>query len=165
MVYKRVEVVGNIARINELRRVGKDNRAVVDFSVAVTPQVRDGDNWKDGNTLWNNCTAWGKMAENIVNTFKPGDRVILSGDETMSDGYTDKDGNERDGRPQITVDKIGVELTWDSAESHREAKGDGGSKGPAKKKSAPAKKKAEPVVEDDDLDFEDDDDEDFELAF
>ena len=31
-------IVGNVGNVYELRRVGKDNRAVIDFSVAVTPR-------------------------------------------------------------------------------------------------------------------------------
>lgn len=157
---KREElVVGNIGNVYELRRVGSDNKAVIDFSVAVTPRVRNPktNDWEDGTTSWVNCVAWGRLAENIEQSFNKGDRVILQGEMKDKPAYTKDDGTEVPSRPQLIVNFAGLELGFNSAKSERNSGGSSSvssSKAPAKK--APAKKAPVKSESFDDLNLDDD---------
>lgn len=163
-------VIGNIGNVYELRRVGKDNRAVIDFSVAVTPRVRDGEEWKDGETTWVNCTAWDRLAENIEASFrdgdnvKRGDRVIVIGKVRTKPEYTKDDGTVIPPRDYVSVDYIGIELSFAPAHSNRENRSNGGgsnasrSERPASKPAAkkPAAAKSTESLDDlDDFDLDD----------
>lgn len=151
-------IIGTIGSIYELRRVGKDNRAVIDFSVAVTPRVRDGEDWKDGDTIWTSVTAWGTLAENIEKSFKKGHRVFLVGSTRMKPGYTNKEGVEVEARPFLLADYAGLEVTYDSAESSRKPRESGSSN--SSRSATPAKqtrKAAKPVEDLDDDIFGSDD--------
>ena len=151
-------VIGNVGGIYELRRVGPEKRAVIDFSVGVTLRQRDesGD-WKDGDTVWTSVTAWGRLAENIEKSFKKGNRVFVAGDVRMKPGYTKDNGEEVPAREFLNADFAGLELTWDSAESSRQPRGSSsGDSAPAPAKKAA--KKAAPKTQDDDFDLDLDDD-------
>lgn len=159
-------VIGNVGNVYELRRVGKDNRAVIDFSVAVTPRVRNGDNWEDGETTWVNCTAWDRQAENIEASFKDsngdvkrGDRVIVIGRVRTKPEFTKDDGSVIPARDYVNVDYIGIELTFAPAHSDREARkssSNGGNSAPSRAASKPAPKKPAVKKTNDDLDDLDD---------
>lgn len=157
-------LVGTVGRIYELRTVGKDNREVVDFSVAVTPRKREGDEWVDGETYWMTVTAWNRLAKNVAESLRAGDRVIVYGRTDMKPGYTNKDGVDMPARPFIVADFVGLELSNDAAHSDRQNRRDGGGSSNASSSSAPARTKSKPApaeVDDLEIDFDDDDD----LAF
>lgn len=159
-------VIGNVGGIYELRRVGKDKNAVIDFSVGVTLRQRDGDGWKDGDTVWTNATAWGRIAENIEKSFKKGNRVIVIGDVRMKPEYTKENGEVVPAREFLNVEFAGLEVTWDSAQSDRQPRGDSSSRNsaPASQSRKAAAKPAPKVADNDDFDLDLDDD-DEELAF
>lgn len=154
-------VVGNVGKVYDLRTVGRDNTPVLDFSVAVTPRKRDGDEWKDGETYWVTVTAWNKLAENIAESFNSGDRVIVYGRIEMKDGYTNREGEKVPPRPIMIADFAGLEVSYAPAESKRKAGGGGGSSrssgSSAPRREAAPKQAEKPVEEDlfgDDDDFE-----------
>lgn len=166
-------LVGNIGSIFEKRVVGRDNLSVIDFTIAVTPRKRDGDKWVDGTTYWANCTAWGKLADNIAESFNKGDRVMVIGRIDMKDAWTNKEGEEMPARPFINVDFAGLEVSFNPAESKRKPYNGGGNKSQSNRTEAPRQNKPAPkqetpvVVEDDDfdLDFSEFDDMDIEEPF
>lgn len=168
-VFKHIEIVGTIGNVYELRSVGSDNRSVVDFSVAVTPRKRVGDEWEDGTTIWTNCTAWGRTADNIAEGFKKGDRVFLKGRADMKAGYTNKDGVEVAPREIVVVDYAGHENSYRVSTQIRDNAGGGGSGSrstQAAPKQAAAKPKAAPAAEAIDFDeFDIDDLDDGDLPF
>lgn len=146
-------IVGNVGRVYDLRTVGKNNTPVLDFSVAVTPRKKDGDEWVDGETYWITITAWNKLAENVAESFKSGDRVFVYGRIEMKSGYTNKEGNAVEGRPIMIADFAGLEVSYNAAESKREShSGQGRSSKPSPKKETSPK----PAAKDDDLFGEDD---------
>lgn len=159
-------IVGTIGNVYELRTVGRENRKVIDFSVAVTRKKKEGDEWKDRDTYWVNVTAWGTLAENIEKSFKQGDRVIVVGYTDMKPGYTTENGDERPAKPIVVAEFAGHDLTYAHSTLHREERGarQKQAQAPARK-AAPAKKAAPKVVEDDtnfddldDFSFDDSDD-------
>lgn len=160
-------IVGNVGRVYELRKVGKDDRSVVDFSVACTPRRRNADTqeWEDGDTIWSNCTAWGTLADNIAETWNPGDPVIIVGRTEMKSGYTNKEGEEVPPREVVILEFGGHENSRYSSTVNK----DSSSKAPAAKKAAPAAKPAPAkkavAPADDELTLDDDFDGDDDLPF
>lgn len=159
-------IVGTVGSIHDKRNVGQDNTSVIDFSVGVTPRKRDGNQWVDGETYWVPCTAWGRLADNIEQSFRVGDRVFVHGRKDMKPGYTTRDGEERPARPFLTADFAGLELFFDPAHSTREVRGGGGGRQrqqPARQQQQRPQRKVEPKPVEDlndddyDLDFDLDD--------
>ena len=165
-------VSGPVFNIGELRTVGQDKKSVIDFSIAYSVRFLDGDTWKNGPTEWVRVTAWRKLAENFKESVREKDRVIVSGQVKVKEGFTGKDGREFPASSYIEADDIGLSLNWDTASSNREDRGGestsrSSSSSSRSSSSAPAAKPVEApkktVVEADDLDldFLDDDDDDF----
>lgn len=156
-------IVGNVGKVYDLRTVGRDNTPVIDFSVAITPRKRDGDEWKDGETYWVTVTAWNKLAENVQKSLNSGDRVFVYGRIEMKDGYTNRDGEAVPPRPVMIADFAGLEVSYAPAESKR-VRGGGGSSSNnsgAPRPSAPAQQKREepkPAAKKDEDDLFGDDD-------
>lgn len=164
-------LVGSVGRVYDLRTVGQNNNEVIDFTVAVTPRKKVGDDWVDGTTYWMTVTAWGRLAKNIAESFRPGDRVVVIGRTEMKDAYTNKDGGEVPARAILIADFAGLEVSYNPAKSDRVSKSDGGSSSSRSSSSgsssssssrrnddddAPAKSSSK-ASQDDDLDFDDDD--------
>ena len=116
-------IVGTIGNVYELRTVGQDNRKVIDFSVAVTPRRQVNGEWTDGETYWVNVTAWNRLAENIAESFRKGDRVFIHGRTDMKASYTNKEGVEVPARPFVTADFAGLEVSFAAAHSTRQPSG------------------------------------------
>lgn len=135
----------------ELRDVGSGDNAtkVVNFSVATPQRRREGSEWVDGETLWTNCEAWGRLAENIAKSFKRGDLFIGFGVE-KADSFTHKDSGEKVVRTKVRIDECGPNIFFDPATSSRELSS---GKGAGPSKSAP-KKSAPKQSADDDFNFD-----------
>lgn len=127
-VIAEVTVVGQVGKVYELRRT-KDDRANIDFSVAVTTRKRDDSTgkWEDGDTTWHNIKAWGKIAENVEKSLRSGDRVIVKGYYTLRNEWTKDDGTVVPARNQFVATHIGVEIGFDPAHSDRQPKSGGSS--------------------------------------
>ncbi len=72
----QVTLVGNLTDDPELRFT-PNGAAVANFRLAVTPRVREGDNWKDGETSFFRINVWRQMAENVAETMTKGSRCIV----------------------------------------------------------------------------------------
>ena len=73
-----VSITGNLTDSPELRFT-PSGAPVANFSVAVTPRVKDRDGWKDGETSFFRCTAWRSLAENLAELDK-GTRILVQAD-------------------------------------------------------------------------------------
>lgn len=160
-VLAETTLVGNIGKVFPLRHTGKDNgNSVIDFTVGVTPRKKVGDEWKDGDTVWNTVTAWGKLAENVEKSFNTGDRVFVTGRVEMKNAYTRSDGTEAPARPIIIANFAGLEIGRDAAHSDRQARSNNTERH-EERAAAPARPAArkEPVKTSfaDDLNLDDDD--------
>jgi len=159
-------IVGSVGRVYDLRTVGRDNIEVVDFTVAVTPRKKSGDEWVDGTTYWITVTAWGKLAKNISESFRAGDRVFVYGRTEMKEGYQNNDGKDIPARPIVIAEFAGLELAFHPAHSDKPERGEGNSRrndsgsnsnrNRRDEDDAPAKTSNKKVVDDDDdLGFDD----------
>lgn len=110
-----ITVVGNLTRDAELRFT-PSGAAVASFSVASTPRTLDkaSGEWRDGEPLFLNCSAWRDMAENVAETLTRGMRVIVTG-RLRQRSYEAKDGSGKRTAYELEVDEVGPSLRWAQA--------------------------------------------------
>ncbi len=109
-------ICGNLTDNPELRFT-PNGAAVANFRVAVTPRVKDGDTWKDGETSFFRVNAWRQMAENATESLSKGDRVIVVG-RLKARSWETPEG-ERRSVVEIEADEIGPSLRWATAKPER----------------------------------------------
>ena len=121
-------ITGNLTDAPELRFT-PNGAAVASFRVAVTPRVKDGDAWKDGDTSFFRVNAWRQLAEHATDSLSKGDRVIVLG-RLKARSWETPEG-ERRTVVEIEADEIGPSLRWATAKPQRTTTGAGASKGKA----------------------------------
>lgn len=102
-------IPGNLTTDPELR-VTSEGRAVASFTIANTPRFPDRatGQWKDGETWFVPCSAWGDTAQNVVASLTKGTAVIATGRLRCRTWQTD--AGEKRARVEMTVDDIGPTL-------------------------------------------------------
>jgi len=103
-------VVGNLTDDPELRFT-QSGRAVCSFTVASTPRRRQGEEWVDGDTLFQRCNLWGPAAENLAGSdaIRRGTRVLVSG--RLRQRNWEKDGQKRS-TFELEVDELGASIQF-----------------------------------------------------
>jgi single-strand DNA-binding protein len=109
-------ICGNLTDAPELRFT-PNGAAVANFRVAVTPRVREGDTWKDGDTSFFRVNAWRQLAENATDSLSKGDRVIVVGRLKTRSWETDQ--GERRTVVEVDAEEIGPSLRWATAKPER----------------------------------------------
>ena len=104
-----ITLVGNLVDDPSLRFTSS-GAAVANFTVASTPRAFDkqSNEWKDGDTMFLNCSVWRQAAENVAESLTKGMRVIVQG-RLKSRSYDDRDGNKRTVF-EVDVEEIGPSL-------------------------------------------------------
>jgi single-strand DNA-binding protein len=64
---------------------------VANMRVASTPRIKRKGTWMDGATTWYSVSAWRTLADNIAESVKKGDAVIVHG-RLRSDAWEREDG-------------------------------------------------------------------------
>jgi len=100
--------------------------AVCNFRLAVTPRIKDGDQWKDGETSFFRITAWRQHAEHVGDSLSKGDRVIVVG-QLKTRSWETPEG-ERRSVVEVTAEEVGPSLKWATAKPERTGKGNGTAK-------------------------------------
>ena len=126
-----ITVIGNLTADPELRFT-PSGAAVANFTVASTPRTfdRQSNEWKDGESLFLNCSVWRQAAENAAESLVRGMRVIVSG-RLKARSYEDREGNKRTVF-EIDVDEVGPSLKYATAKvskTSRSGSGGGGGGG------------------------------------
>lgn len=121
-----ITVIGNLTSDPNLRYIDS-GAAVVNFTVASTPRTFDRatSQWKDGDTLFLNCSAWREYAENIAESLTKGTRVIVQG-RLVQRSYTPRDGGEQRTVVELQVDEVGPALRYAKAQVTRTPRQGGG---------------------------------------
>ena len=83
--------------------------SVVNFRVASTPRLKKEGKWIDGDTTWYSVTAWRHLAENIRDSVKKGDAVIVHG-RLRTDVWEREDGQSTSSL-RIEASLVGHDLT------------------------------------------------------
>lgn len=118
----KVTLQGRLTRDPELRFT-QGGKAVAQFSVVTVRRVKKNDVWEDEDVSFWDCTAFGDMAENIVESMEKGTSVIVIG-SMRQESWTTKD-NEKRTSWRVNVDDVAVSVRWKAISeaktgSHRE---------------------------------------------
>ncbi len=63
----------------DVRHRTPQGTSVATLRVAVTPRVKRGSSWTDGETTWYTVTAWRTLADHVRDSVRKGDAVIVHG--------------------------------------------------------------------------------------
>ena len=136
MADNQVTLVGNITNDPELRFTPSGS-AVANFTVAVNRRIRQGDQWEDKLDGFFNCSCWRDQAENVAESLRKGNRVVVVG-RLSQRSYEDRDGNKRSA-VEVQVDEVAPSLRWATAQIQKSSRsGGGGSSAPRPQGGAPA---------------------------
>jgi single-strand DNA-binding protein len=116
MADTHVAITGNLTDDPEVTFT-PNGAAVCNFRLAVTPRVREGDTWKDGETSFFRITAWRQLAEHVGDSLSKGDRVIVLGQLRMRSWETPE--GERRSVVEVTAEEVGPSLKWATAKPER----------------------------------------------
>jgi single-strand DNA-binding protein len=83
---------------------------VANFRLAVTPRVREGDTWKDGETSFFRINVWRDLAENATESLTKGTRVVVLGRLRARSWETPEDGSAHS-TVEVVADELGPSLT------------------------------------------------------
>ncbi|MGH9004703.1 MAG: single-stranded DNA-binding protein [Acidimicrobiia bacterium] len=119
-------LVGNLTDDPELRFT-PNGAAVANFRLAVTPRVRDGDSWKDGETSFFRINVWRQQAENVAETLQKGTRCIVVG-RLRTRSWETPEGEKRS-VTEVEADEIGPSLKFATAKVERSSRGGSGGGG------------------------------------
>jgi single-strand DNA-binding protein len=111
-----VTIAGNLTSDPELT-ITNSGAAVANFRVAVTPRVRDGNTWRDGDTSFYRVTCWRDLATNVTDSLSKGDRVLVVGQLRMR-SWESPEGEQRS-VVEVTADEVGPSLKWATARPER----------------------------------------------
>ena len=104
-----IVIMGNLTADPELRYTAS-GAAVSNFSIAQTPRFQKEGEWQDGETVFLRVNVWRNLAENVCESVRQGDRIIVTGRLTMRQ-FEDKEGNTRVVY-EIDADDIGISFKW-----------------------------------------------------
>ena len=122
----QVMLVGNLTDDPELRFT-PNGAAVANFRLAVTPRIREGDSWKDGETSFFRINVWRQQAENVAETLQKGARCIVVG-RLRTRSWETPEGEKRS-VTEVEADEIGPSLKFATAKVERSSRGGSGGGG------------------------------------
>jgi single-strand DNA-binding protein len=123
-----VSLVGNLTDDPDLRYT-PNGAAVANFRLAVTPRVKDGEGWRDGETSFFRVNAWRDLAEHVTDSLSKGDRALVLG-RLKARSWEDKDTGERRAVVEVEAEEVAPSLKWATAKVERTSrKPSGPSKG------------------------------------
>ena len=104
-------LIGNLTADPELRFT-PSGAAVANFTVAATSRTFDktANQWRDGEALFLRCTLWRQPAENLAESLRRGDRVIVTG-RLRQRSFDTREGDKRT-TIELDVDEIGASLKF-----------------------------------------------------
>lgn len=106
-----ITVIGNLTDDPELRFT-PSGAAVSNFTVASTPRSFDKESqeWRDGDTLFLRCSVWRQAAENVAESLRRGDRVIVQG-RLKQRSYETAEGEKRTVY-EMEADEVGASVRF-----------------------------------------------------
>ena len=109
-----VTVVGNLTDDPELRFT-PNGTAVAHFRLAVTPRIREGDTWRDGETSFFRVNTWRELAANAVaESLAKGRRAVVIG-RLRTRSWETQDGDKRWAVEIDAPDEAAPSLRWATA--------------------------------------------------
>lgn len=126
-----VPFAGRIGRDPELRINPNTNQSVVSFEIAVEKRRKGDDGaWSTVATTWPRFVAFGRLADNIVETLGKGDAVVIIATADAQQ-WEDRETGDKRSRLDWVVQAIGPDLRWATATVTRNQRDDT-SRGPGR---------------------------------
>jgi single-strand DNA-binding protein len=123
MADTHVTLVGNLTDDPEVRFTPTGTQ-VGSFRLAVTPRVKDGESWKDGETSYFRINLWRDLASHAAESLSKGDRAVVIG-RLKSRSWETPEG-ERRSVVEVEADEVGPSLKWATATPQRAARSGSG---------------------------------------
>lgn len=98
---------GRLGQEPELR-YSKTGTAIVKLSVVTNLRRKVGEQWEDQDTTWWSVTAFNALAENVCESLKKGDAVIVVGKVKQRTWETPE--GEKRSTFEVTADHVGPDL-------------------------------------------------------
>jgi single-strand DNA-binding protein len=111
-----VTLVGNLTDGPELRFT-PNGIAVASIRLAVTPQIRERDGWKDGETSYVRVNVWRDRTEHVADSLPKGDRVVVVG-RLRTRAWATPEGDKRS-VTEVEADEFGPSLKCATAKPQR----------------------------------------------
>jgi single-strand DNA-binding protein len=111
-----VTLVGNLTDGPELRFT-PNGIAVASVRLAVTPRIREGDSWKDGETSFFRVNVWRDLAEHVAGSLSKGDRAVVVG-RLRTRSWETPEGDKRS-VVEVEADELGPSLKFATAKPQR----------------------------------------------
>ena len=120
-----ITIIGNLVEDPALKYT-PNGVAVCNFKVAQTPRTFDkqSNEWKDGDAIFMPCSIWREAAENVSESFKRGDRVIVTG-RLKQRSFETKEGDKRS-VIELDAEEVGASVKYATATIKRAEKSSGG---------------------------------------
>jgi single-strand DNA-binding protein len=116
MADTHVTITGNLTDDPELRFT-PTGTAVANFRLAVTARVKDGEDWRDGDTSYFRVNVWRQLAEHVADSLAKGDRAVVIG-RLRSRSWETPEG-ERRSVVEVEADEVAPSLRWAIAKPDR----------------------------------------------
>jgi single-strand DNA-binding protein len=126
MADTHVTLVGNLTDDPEVRFTPTGTQ-VGSFRLAVTPRVRDGEGWKNGETSYFRINLWRELASHTAESLSKGDRAVVIG-RLKTRAWETPEG-ERRSVVEVEADEVGPSLKWATAKPQRASKPNGKTSG------------------------------------
>ena len=119
-----ITIVGNTTREPELRFTAS-GQATASFSVAVNRkwQNRQTQEWEEQVSFFD-CVAWQSLAENVCETIRKGDRIIVTG-RLEQRSWKTQEGENRT-KIELVADEVGPALRFATAVVTKTERSSGG---------------------------------------
>ena len=91
---------GYIARMDELKAVGGNSTSLLGFTVACTNGKGEYE-----NTVFLDCTAWGKTGEMVNQYFSKGKPICVTG-ELKQENWEDKESGKKRSKIVLNVNRV-----------------------------------------------------------
>jgi single-strand DNA-binding protein len=111
-----VTLVGTLTDGPELRFT-PNGIAVASVRLAVTPRIREGDSWKDGETSFFRVNVWRDLAEHVAGSLSKGDRAVVVG-RLRTRSWETPEGDKRS-VVEVEADELGPSLKFATAKPQR----------------------------------------------
>lgn len=98
---------------------GKAGTAIAKFAIVTSRRVKNKqtDQFEDADTSFWDCTCFGKLAENVIESCTKGTLVTVTGHARQE--TWEKDGQKRSA-VRVIADDVAASMKWDTLEVHRE---------------------------------------------
>lgn len=109
MSVPRITIAGRLVD-DPVLKFTQQGKAVTRLRLVASDRKKDGDKWVDGDQLWISATCWERLAENVAESTKKGDLVIVTG-RLVTEEWVDREGSKRSAIT-LKVEAIGADLSF-----------------------------------------------------